>query len=262
MGTVESGCASSARVLVLDDALRCHEAAVGGAQEQRVEEHVGAQHLPVAGAVGPVGVDDGGIEVQGRHGHQLDVGVGRLAQVGAAGAVGRAHEAELGVDGEDVGAQAGPGGQERHPPRRRLQPEIEHPLVHLHHLDPAVLAGGPPVRVERDGIEGDEPAHHLAHLSGGAQQTDVGAAVGDEGEIGQVRAAECPHDGHGLAARAPAADPDRHARAELADDVVHGGALVGHQAPTQILTGRCRRRASRRRRPAARRPRRARGARR
>ena len=247
---------------VLHDALRGHEAALGGAEEQRVEERVGAQHLPVAGAVGPVGVDDGGIEVQGRHGHQLDVDVGRVAQVGAAGAVGRAHEAQVGVDGEDVGAQAGPGGQEGHPPRRRLQPEVEHPLVHLHHLDPAVLSGGPPVRIERDGVEGDEPAHDLAHLSGRAQQADVGAAVGDDGEIGEVRSADGPHDGHGLAARAPAADPDRHARTELADDVLDGGALVGHQALTRILTGRCRRRASRRRRPAARRPRRARGARR
>ena len=59
-----------------------HEAALGRAEEELVEEGVGAQHLAVAGGVGPVGVDDGGIEVEGRHGDQLDVGVGRVGQVG------------------------------------------------------------------------------------------------------------------------------------------------------------------------------------
>ena len=91
-----------------------------------------------------------------------------------------------------------------------------------------VLAGGPPVRVEGDGVEGDEPAHHLAHLAGGAEQADIGAAVGDDGEVGEVGAADGADDGHGLATRAPAADADGHARSELADDVVDGGALVAH----------------------------------
>ena len=92
------------------------------------------------------------------------------ARYGLSGAVGGADEAQVGVDGEDVGAEPGPGGQEGHAPRRRLEPEEEHALVDLHHLDLPVLAGGPPVRIERDGVEGDEPAHHLAHLAGGAEQ--------------------------------------------------------------------------------------------
>ena len=229
MGTLEIGWRVVGQRAVLHDGLGGHEAALGGAEEERVEEGVGAQHLAVAGGVGPVGVDDGGIEVEGRHGDQLDVGVGRVGQVGVAGAVGGAHQLQVGVDGEDVGAQPGPGGQEGDPPRGRLQAEEEHPLVHLHDLDPAVLARGAPVRIERDGVEGDEAAHDLAHLAGGAEQPDVGAPVGDDGEVGQVGAADGAHDGHGLAARAPAADADRHAGAELADDVVDGGALVGHQ---------------------------------
>ena len=229
MGTLAIGWASSASVAVVDDGLGRHEAALGRPEEERVEEGVGAQDLAVAGGVGPVGVDDGGIEVEGRHGDQLHVGVGRVGQVGAVGAVGGAHQPQVGVDGEDVGAQPGPGGQEGHPPRGGLQAEEEHALVHLHDLDPAVLAGGAPVRIERDGVEGDEAAHDLAHLAGGAEQADVGAAVGHDGEVGQVRAADGAHDGHGLAPRAPAADADGHARAELADDVVDGGALVGHQ---------------------------------
>ena len=68
------------------------------------------------------------------------------ARYGLSGAVGGAHQPQVGVDGEDVGAEPGPGGQEGDPPRRRLQAEEEHALVDLHHLDPAVLAGGPPVR--------------------------------------------------------------------------------------------------------------------
>ena len=229
----------------------------GRAEEQRVEEGIGAEDLPVPGGVGPVDVDDGGIELEGGHGDQLDVGVVRIRHERAFGSVGGADQAQVGVDREDVGAEAGPRRQEGHPPRRRLEAEEEHPLVHLHHLDLPVLAGGPPMRVERDGVEGDEAAHHLADLPGGAEQSDVGAAVGDHGQIGQIRPADGTHDGHGLAARAPASDADGHAGAELADDVVDRGALVGHQD----FTSRCRRRASRRRRPAVRRPHRAHGAR-
>ena len=151
------------------------------------------------------------------------------AEVRAVRAVGGAHQLQLGIDGQDVGAEPGPGGQEGDPPRRRLQAEEEHALVDLHDLDPAVLARGAPVRIERDGVQCHEAAHDLAHLAGGAQQPHVGPPVRHDGEIGQVRAADGAHDGHGLAARAPAADADRHARAELADDVVDGGALVGHQ---------------------------------
>ena len=77
---------------VVHDALGGHEAALGGAEEERVEEGVGAEDLAVAGGVGPVGVDDGRIEVEGRHGHQLDVGVGGVGEVRAAGAVGGAHQ--------------------------------------------------------------------------------------------------------------------------------------------------------------------------
>ena len=222
MGTVESEWAPSARAAVLDDALGRDEAALGGAEEQRVEERVGAQHLTVAGAVGPVGVDDGRIEMEGRHGNQLEVGVGRVGEVRVPGAVRGADEAQIRVHGEDVGTQAGPGGEEGDPPRRRLQAEVEHALVDLHHVDLAVLAGGPPVGVERDGVEGDEPAHHLAHLAGRAQQADVGATVGHDGQVVEIRAADGAHDRHWFAARTPATDPDRHPRVELADDVVDG----------------------------------------
>ena len=183
MGTVESGWASSASAPFSTMRSVVMKRRSAAPRKSGSKKRVGAEHLPVAGGVGPVGVDDGGIEVEGGHGHQLDVGVGRVGEVRVPGAVGGAHQAQVGVDGEDVGAEAGPGGQEGDPPGRRLQAEEEHALVDLHHLDLAVLAGGPPVRIERDGVEGDEAAHHLAHLAGGAEQPDVGAAVGDDGEV-------------------------------------------------------------------------------
>ena len=55
--------------------------------------------------------------------------------------VGRAHRPQGRVDGEHVGAQPGPGGQEGDALRRGLQAEEEHALVDLHDLDAPVLAG-------------------------------------------------------------------------------------------------------------------------
>ena len=227
MTTALSG-PSSVRVPFVHHALRRDEAAIGRPEEQRVEEGVGPEDLPVAGGVGPVGVDERRIEVERRHGHQLDVRVGRVVHEGTVGPVGGAHQAQVRIDGEHVGTEPGPGGQEGHPPGRRLEPLEEHALVDLHHLDLTLLARRPPVRVQGDRIQGDEPAHHLLHLAGGAQQPHIGPAVGHDGQVVQIRAAQGAHDRHGLAARAPAADADGHARAELSHNVVDGGALVSH----------------------------------
>ncbi len=240
------------------DALGGDEAPLGGAQEEGVEEGVGAEDLRVASAVGAIGVDDRRVEAEGRHGDQLDVGIVGVGEVGTSGAVGGPDEPQVGIDDEDVGAQPRPCRQERDAPRRGLQAEEEHPLVQLHHLDAAVLPRGPPMGIEGDGVERHEAADDLAHLPGGAEQADVGAAVGDDGEVRQVGAADGADRRHGLAPRAPTADADGHARTELGDDAVDAAALVAHRA-TLIST--CRRRASPRRRRVARRPRRARAAR-
>ena len=93
---------------------------------------------------------------------------------------------------------------------RRSRPHCSMPSSYSVDLDRAGLAGGPEVRLERDRVERDEPVDQPADLAGGAQQPDVGTAVGDDGEVGEVGAQDRPHQRHRLAPRAPAADPDGH----------------------------------------------------
>ena len=95
-------------------------------------------------------------------------------------------------------------------------------------FDRAGLAGGAEVRLERDRVERDEAVDQPLDLAGGAEQADVGAAVGDDGEVGQVGAQDRAHQRHRLAPRAPAADPDRHPGAQLRDDLLLCHPLVSH----------------------------------
>ena len=125
----------------------------------------------------------------------------------------------------------GPHRQERQPLGRRLEAGLEHALVELDDLgDRAVLAGAGEQRLERDGVEGDEREHQPLDLAGGAEQADVGAAVGHDREVLQVGAQDRAHQGHRLAARAPAADADRHAVLQLGDDLLDRHPLVAGRA--------------------------------
>ena len=83
------------------------------------------------------------VEVERRHGDQL------LAVVVRASVTVR----RLGLTREHVGAEPGPGRQERQPLRGRLQARLEHALVELDDLDRAGLAGRAEVRLERDRVE-------------------------------------------------------------------------------------------------------------
>ena len=80
------------------------------------------------------------------------------------------------------------------------------------------------------GIESrvDERGDELADPARGGQQTDVGTAVRDHGQIGDIGAEQRPHQRHRLAARAPAADADGHAAAQPGDDLLGRHGLVGH----------------------------------
>jgi hypothetical protein len=84
------------------------------------------------------------------------------------------------------------------------------------------------VRLERDRVERHESEDDLAHLARSAQQPDVRAAVRDNGQVLYRRTAQRAHQRHRLAPRAPAADADRHAVAQLADDLVDRRSLVRH----------------------------------
>jgi hypothetical protein len=71
------------------------------------------------------------------------------------------------------------------------------------------------VRLQRDRVEGDEGEDQLLDLAGGAEHADVRTAVGHHGQVLQVGAQHFAHQGHRLAPRAPAADADGHAGAQL-----------------------------------------------
>ena len=144
------------------DPLGGQEAPLGGAEEEVVHVRVGAEVLAVAARVGPVHVHEGGVHRQGGHGHQLLAVVER-----------RRHHPHAVVVTQDVGPEPDPGGQERHPPRGRLEPEEEHALVVGLVLDGPRLAGGPEVRLERDRVErheGVDEALHLARPHRGARR--------------------------------------------------------------------------------------------
>ena len=117
----------------------------------------GPRYCPLPRRVGPVQVDQRGVEAQRRHGDEL-LAVG----------VRRADRAQLRVDPQHVGAEPGPDRQERQPVRGGEQAPVQHALVQLGELDGAGLAGQPEVRLERDRVQGDETADHPAHLAGGA----------------------------------------------------------------------------------------------
>jgi len=114
--------------------------------------------------------------------------------------------------------------------RGREQAPVQHPLVQLGELDRPLLAGPPEVRLQGDRVERDEAADDPAHVATGDQQPDVGSAIGHDLQVPQAGPQDGAHQRHRLAARPPAADPDRHAGAQLAGDVVgahHGHAVTG-----------------------------------
>ena len=201
-----------------------HEGALGGHGEEVVEVQVRPEELPVAGRIGPVHVHQRHVDVEGGHRHQL-----RAVSVGAR------HRLEVGVVGEHVRSEARPGGVERHPVHGRQQPQVEGALVELSGLHRARLAGDPEMGLQRDGVERHEAVGDPADPAGRAQQADVRSAVAHDVKIGQVASKHGPHQRHRFAARAPAADADGHAAAELGDDVIFGHALVSHRPTVERL---------------------------
>ena len=204
---------------------RCHRHPV-------VHVEIAVEELCVAAPIRAVQVHEGDIELQCRY-RQQHLGFGPTGT-----RVGRSDGPQIREDAGHVGAEPCAGRQERHPPRRRLEAEQQHPLVPLRGLDRAGLAGDPVVGLEWDRIQRDETRDHLAHLARPAEQPDVGAAVADDGQVVDVGPQQLTHQRHRLAPRTPATDPDGHAATQLADDLGLGRALVGygHALPPVGLT--------------------------
>ena len=84
----------------------------------------------------------------------------------------------------------------------------------------APLAAVPEMRLKRNRVERDETGHDPADAPPGDQQPDVGPAVGDDLQVLQAGPEDRAHQGHRLAPRSPAADADRHARAQFPGHLV------------------------------------------
>lgn len=209
------------RTVLLQQVRRLHDPLagdvrlVGGLAEQVVEVRVGAQVLAVALRVRAVEMDQRGVQPQGRSRDQ------HLPVV-----VRRGHRAQRRVDPHQVRAETGPHRHERQPLRARRQAPHHHRLVELGHLERAALPGGGEVWLQRYRVEGPERRDQFADPARGGEQTDIGAAVRHHGEIGDVRAQQRPDQGHRFAARTPAADAERHAALQPADDLVGRHRLV------------------------------------
>ena len=194
------------------DPLARHVRALGRQAEQVVEVRVGAEVLAVARGVGPVHVDQRGVERAG-------AGIGRRAPPRAVRVgVRRADRAQLRVDLEHAGAEPGPDRQERQPVRGGEQAPVQHALVEFGQLDRPGLPGPPEVRLEGDRVQRREAGDDPLGLAGRDQQPDVRARVGHDREVPQRRSQDGADQRHRLAPRSPAADPDRHAVAKLGDD--------------------------------------------
>ena len=176
--------------------------------------------LAVATLVAAVHVDERDVERQRGHRDELLAVVVRRAS----------RCADARVDAHHVGAEPDARREERHPPRRGLQPEQEHALVELGRARPrptagrcgsAARAGSSRATRTRRRRAAPCPRAQSRPTSGPPYETIVRSVTGER----QQRA----HEGHRLAPRSPAADADGHAVAHLGDDVVDGHAFVGNR---------------------------------
>jgi hypothetical protein len=161
---------------LLEELVRAHDPLAGDEAplrrhaEEIIEVGIGPEVLAVTRRVRAVHVHERDVELQRGHRDEL------LPVV-----VGRAHRLELGIQLQDVGAQARARGQEWQPVCRRVQAPLEHPLVELERLDRAGLARAR--KCGSSGIESSEtkpkhafltwPAAHRIPRSGPPYETIV-----------------------------------------------------------------------------------------
>ncbi|MNO95863.1 hypothetical protein D3C76_875170 [compost metagenome] len=191
-----------------------------GPHEQVVHVVIRTADLAHAACIGTVDVHQRRVELERRHRHPvLAIGIGRGDQL------------DLAVVAQHIGAQAHRRRNERHIHRRRAQTEQQHAFVDLHHFQRRFLARLAEVRFQRNKVQGNEGEHQFPDLAGRAEHADIGTAVGNHGQVLEVRAQNLAHQRHRLAPRAPATDTDGHAVTQLADDLGGGHLLVHRHVP-------------------------------
>ena len=188
----------------------------GRSQQQVVEVEVGPEELAVAAGVAAVEVHERGVELERRRGDE------RLAVV-----VGRDRPCAAGRSSikrsEPSPTRVGRNGT-RH--AAACSPSRNSPSSY------GSSSTAPDWRAARkwgsSGIESSDTkrVHRSLDLARRAQQPEVGTGVAHDGQVADVRSEDRADDRHRLAARTPAADADRHARAQLGNDLVFGHSLV------------------------------------
>ena len=197
--------------------LAAHVAARGGAGELLIEIRIRTQGLHVAEPISAIDVQQCHVQMQRRHRQQqLRVRVRRT------------HRAKLRIHGHDIGGQTHAGWQEWHAHSRGAQSPLQQPLIQFARLDAAGLARTAEPGFHRNRIEGYEAVDEFPDLARRTQHADLGAAVGDEGELLERGAQDLAHQMHGFAPRPPATDADRHAVAQGSDHRGSRERLVEH----------------------------------
>ena len=201
------------------DLLGGEKGLAGSAAEPLVEEGVGAADARIAQYVRLVDMADRHIHGQRGHRHQFFA------------AIGRGDGLDFGVGGQHIRAESDAGGEERKTSRRRLETELKHALVEFHHFEGPGLARGAEMRFKGHQVHGDEAEDQFPDLARRRQHAHVRAAEAQQREVGNRGLEKFPHEGHGFAARAPAADADRHAAFDPVGDVADAAGLVDHAIP-------------------------------
>ncbi len=82
----------------------------------------------------------------------------------------------------------------------RQETEVEGSLVQFRDLDGPLLAGLAEVWFQRDGVERHEAVDGPPDLAECREDPYLGAAVADDGQVGEFAAGDGPDQRHGLAA--------------------------------------------------------------
>ena len=188
---------------------------IGGAGHQIVEEGVGAEDQGVARLICAVDVQNGGVQLDRRHGQQ-----------GLAVLIGRADRLDA-LRG-NIRRQAEGGGQEGQAHGRGPQAPVQQAFVQFKDLQRARLSCGAEMRVQGEMIQRNKAEDQLLHLARRHQGPDVGAAVADDGQVLKVRTRDGAHEGHGLSARGPTPDSDGHSVAQAGDKAIQIQPFIQH----------------------------------
>ena len=123
----------------------------------------------------------------------------------------RAHQLDVAVVLDHIGTQTHSSGDVGNAHAGSLQAQHHVTFVDFHHFDGTVLAGLAEVRLQRNEVQRHKGEDQFLDLASGAQHAHISTAISHHGQIFDVAAQQLSHQSHGLAARTPATNTNRHA---------------------------------------------------